>query len=68
MYQLHVEGMSCNHCISTVTKSILGVDDAAKVQVDLSHNIVHVDSKIELEVIKDAVTEAGYPVIDANIT
>lgn len=67
MYELQVEGMSCNHCVSTVTRSVLGVDGAAKVKVDLPNNTVRVESKADLDVIKDAIIEAGYPVTGASV-
>jgi copper ion binding protein len=67
MYELHVEGMSCNHCVSTVTRSVLGVDGAAKVKVDLPSHTVRVESKADIDVIKDAIIEAGYPVTGAAV-
>lgn len=62
MYELHVSGMSCNHCVSSVTKSVMEVDAHAKVEVDLARQQVRVDSDASLEDIAAAVTEAGYPV------
>ncbi|HEV2610677.1 MAG TPA: cation transporter [Noviherbaspirillum sp.] len=67
MYELNVEGMSCNHCVSMVTKSVLGVDGAAKVKVDLAGQKVHVESSADIDVIKSAVIEAGYPVTGASV-
>ena len=67
MYELQVEGMSCDHCVSVVTRSVLGVDGAAKVKVDLPGNTVRVESNADLDVIKDAIIEAGYPVTGASV-
>jgi copper chaperone len=66
MYEYHVEGMSCQHCVSTVAKSVLGVDGAAKVHVDLPSHSVCVESTADINVIKDAIIEAGYPVTGAT--
>ncbi|HYD61886.1 MAG TPA: cation transporter [Noviherbaspirillum sp.] len=63
MYELKVEGMSCGHCVSAVTKSVQAVDAAAKVEVDLSQQKVTVNSGAGLEAIKAAVEDAGYPVL-----
>jgi len=68
MYEFRVEGMSCNHCVSAVTKSVLGIDGAAKVQVDLPNRIVRVGSSLDLDIIKDAIVEAGYSVTGASVT
>ena len=67
MYELKVEGMSCGHCVSAVTRSVRDVDAAAKVEVDLAQQKVLVDSSAELEDIKSAVAEAGYPVLAAGV-
>lgn len=68
MYELKVEGMSCGHCVSAVTKSVLDIDSGAKVTVDLEQQKVSVDSSAPLEEIKAAVTEAGYPVLTSSKT
>ncbi|HZW20893.1 heavy-metal-associated domain-containing protein [Noviherbaspirillum sp.] len=63
MYELKVEGMSCGHCVSAVTKSVKDVDAAAKVDVDLAQQKVVVSSSASLDEIKAAVTDAGYDVL-----
>ena len=67
MYQLQVEGMSCSHCVGRVTKSILAVDTAAKVEIDLATGQVNVDSQAALENISSAIAEAGYPVTGSRV-
>lgn len=66
MYELKVEGMSCGHCVSTVTKSVQAVDAAAKVDVDLATQKVRVASSAKLDDIKSAIVEAGYPVLESS--
>lgn len=62
MYELQVEGMSCNHCVAMVTRYVQEVDADAKVAVDLAAHTVAVDSRAGIEQIKSAITEAGYEV------
>ena len=62
MYELTVEGMSCGHCVGRVTKSVQGVDAAAKVEIDLPTKKVRIDSGADLEKIAAAIDDAGYPV------
>jgi copper chaperone len=66
MYELQVEGMSCGHCVNAVTKSVQAVDAAAKVDVDLAHQKVRVASSANLEAIKSAIVDAGYPVLQSS--
>lgn len=67
MYELQVEGMSCNHCVNAVTRSVQALDASAKVEVDLAHRTVRVASTADLEQVKSAVAEAGYPVLATTI-
>ena len=62
MYELTVEGMSCNHCVGRVTKSVQAVDADAKVAIDLDKASVRIDSQADLERIVAAISGAGYPV------
>lgn len=62
MYELTVEGMSCNHCVGRVTKSVQAVDAEAKVAIDLDKASVRIDSQADLERIVAAIDGAGYPV------
>jgi copper ion binding protein len=62
MYELQVEGMSCNHCVSKVTSCVKRVDPVAKVQVDLTSGKVRVESTAEREEVSAAIEDAGYVV------
>ena len=63
MYELKVEGMSCNHCVNAVTKSVQAVDPSAKVEVDLPKQTVRVNSAAAIEQIAAAIDDAGYAVL-----
>jgi Cu+-exporting ATPase len=62
MYELTVEGMSCGHCVGRVTKTVQGLDQEAKVEIDLATKKVKIDSRADLDEIAAAIDEAGYPV------
>lgn len=66
MYELLVDGMSCGHCVGRVTKAVQGVDEAARVSIDLPTRKVNVDSKAELARIAAAIDAAGYPVLESG--
>ena len=57
MYELQVEEMSCGHCVSKVTKTVLEVDAAAKVEVDLAQRKVRVQSDAALADISEAISD-----------
>lgn len=62
MTTFSVEGMSCGHCVSAVTRAVQQVDAAANVQVDLAKQTVAVSSGASTDAMKAAIEQAGYPV------
>ena len=66
MYELQVEGMTCNHCVAAVTRSVKEIDAGAKVDIDLATRKVRIDSTAHVDDIKSAVTEAGYEVTSSK--
>ena len=61
MTEFHIEAMSCGHCASTITKTVKLLDPQAKVEVDLGHRLVKVESREDRATLVSALTEAGYP-------
>ncbi len=68
MLELTVEGMSCGHCVGRVTRTVQGLDQNAKVEIDLATKKVRIDSTATLERIAAAIDEAGYPVTARSAT
>jgi copper chaperone len=62
MYELQVEGMTCGGCANSVKRSVQAVDGNAKVDVDLASKKVRVETSADLNAVKSAIVEAGYPV------
>jgi copper chaperone len=59
---LQVEGMSCGHCIRAVTNAIQGLDQAAKVEVDLAAKRVVAQTSLPRADVVRAVEEEGFAV------
>ena len=57
-----VTGMTCSHCVSSVTEEISGIDGVTDVAVDLPTGAVTVTSSKPLDDadVQAAVEEAGY--------
>ncbi|MCO5400850.1 heavy-metal-associated domain-containing protein [Ralstonia soli] len=62
MTTFSVEGMSCGHCVSAVTRAVQQVDAGAQVQVDLDKQTVAVTGAASTDAVKAAIEQAGYPV------
>ncbi|WP_405084814.1 heavy-metal-associated domain-containing protein [Microbispora sp. NBC_01389] len=61
-----VTGMTCGHCVSSVKEEVGEVPGVTGVEVDLATGLVTVESDDPLDtaVIRAAVEEAGYEVVD----
>jgi copper chaperone len=66
MIELRVEGMTCGHCVSAVTRAVKTVDPEANVQVDLGTGRVQVDGRSSADAVGKAIAEAGYPASPAG--
>lgn len=66
MYEFEVEGMSCNHCVQTITKSLNKLDSRAKVSVDLAAKLVKVDSVEDPKTLAAEIEEAGFTVVSSR--
>ena len=61
---LDITGMSCGHCVASVTRTLKGI---AGVQVDAvrigAATIEFDESKVSADALAKAVTDEGYPVV-----
>ncbi|HWH33214.1 MAG TPA: heavy-metal-associated domain-containing protein [Egibacteraceae bacterium] len=61
-----VTGMTCGHCVASVSEEVGALDGVTDVQVDLSSGQVTVTSQAPLDdtAVREAVEEAGYSLAD----
>ncbi len=57
---MQVDGMTCQGCVTSVTKAIQRLDPSATVEVDLEHGRVHVSTCAQSVEIARALDAAGY--------
>lgn len=67
-----VSGMTCSHCVSSVTEELSGIDGVQNVTVDLraggaSRVTIHSTNPLDFAQVKAAVAEAGYTVTDSPV-
>ena len=63
-----VAGMTCGHCVSSVTEEVTELAGVTGVQVDLASGRLVVTAGRELgtDVVRSAVEEAGYTMVEAS--
>ncbi len=61
---INIEGMMCSHCTGTVEKKLAGIAGVKEVTVSLENKnaVVKADDSVTAEILKAAVTDAGYEV------
>ena len=60
---IHVEGMSCQHCVKAVTKALSDLPGTTKVKVDLKAGTASFEfdpAKTGLKEIEAAIVDAGF--------
>jgi copper ion binding protein len=60
-----VSGMTCDHCVRSVTDEVGALPGVERVAVDLATGAVSVTSRVALDVdaVRAAVDEAGYDLV-----
>ena len=62
---IKVKGMSCQHCVASVTKALSGIKGITDVKVSLEKGEATFNEKNPLpdQVIRDAITKIGFEVV-----
>ncbi len=62
---IKVKGMSCQHCVASVTKALSEIEGIADVQVDLEKGEATFSEQnpVAEQSIKDAITKIGFEVV-----
>ena len=65
MPAIKVKGMSCQHCVASVTKALSGIAGITDVRVNLEKGeaTFKENSPVSMETIKDAITRIGFEVV-----
>jgi copper chaperone len=66
MFVIKVNGISCGHCVSAITKALAELDKTAKIQIDKASQTVRFDGDADQEEVVLAIQEAGYDVVETT--
>lgn len=65
--KLTISGMSCGHCVGSVSGALKGVAGVGKADVSIGSAVVDYDpAQASLEQLRDAVEDHGYAVTSAE--
>jgi len=66
MSTIKVKGMSCQHCVASVTKALSEIAGIVDVQVSLEKGEATFNEKspVAKDTIKDAITKIGFEVVE----
>ena len=66
---LQIEGMSCQHCVQTVTEALKSLAGVKSVKVNLGQDqavVKFAAKQVEVSQMKDAVNQAGFQFVDSE--
>ena len=65
MPTIKVKGMSCQHCVASVTKALLEIDGISDVNVNLEAGeaTYNEESPVAADTIKNAIAQIGFEVV-----
>jgi copper chaperone CopZ len=59
-----VNGMSCGHCKQAVESNLAALDGVTSATADVEQGTVRVEGEVDLDVIRGAVDDAGYELVE----
>jgi copper ion binding protein len=64
MTTIKIKGMTCNHCVTAVTKALNEIEGIQEVKVDLSKGEATFEEvqPVDMRMVKEGVKKAGYEV------
>jgi copper chaperone len=65
MATIKIKGMSCNHCVMTVSKALNEIDGIKDVKVDLQKGEATFEEAmpIDMNIVRERIKKAGYEVV-----
>lgn len=59
-----IDGMTCSHCVRAVFTALGGVEGVSRADVSIGQAIIEHDGTVSSEAIREAISIAGYEVVD----
>jgi copper chaperone len=60
MTTVKINGMSCQHCVASVTKAIQDISGVSQVSVDLDKGEATYEGDVSEQDVKDAIVKVGF--------
>ena len=67
--KIKINGMSCQHCVKTVTDVMMGIDGVSQVKVNLKKGEARLKferDRLDLELLETAIVTAGFEFVSLN--
>jgi len=66
MTTIQIKGMSCGHCVASVTKALEEIEGVSDVQVDLDNGEARFQGDVDKETITTMIEGIGFEVVQAE--
>jgi copper chaperone len=66
MHRVTIQGMSCQHCVASVTKALQAIPGIGQVNVDLTKGEANYTGAIDSGVVKKAIAAIGFTALDVK--
>jgi copper chaperone len=63
MTTVKINGMSCQHCVASVTKAIQDISGVSQVSVDLDKGEATYEGDVSQQDVKDAIVKVGFEAV-----
>ena len=60
MATVKIKGMSCQHCVASVTEALKAIPGISKVQVDLQKGEARYEGEVDAVVVQETISKTGF--------
>lgn len=61
-YKVSITGMTCNHCVSTVSKTALTIKGIEKIDIKLDEGVAYISGRFDQNILKNEINDVGYTI------
>ena len=62
MATVKIKGMSCQHCVASVTEALKAIPGISEVQVDLQKGEARYEGEVDAVVVQETISKTGFEV------
>ncbi|MFA7626124.1 MAG: SO_0444 family Cu/Zn efflux transporter [Candidatus Kapaibacterium sp.] len=66
MIKVEIKGMTCNHCVATVSETAMNITGLSRIEISLEENTAYIEGDFDMDKFKTEIENVGYKVVNVK--